>query len=78
MSAMHDAERNRWASILEQQFAPGKGGLHIGEMHETQWHTILAEILDAQNNVFMIAEIDENTRAVLRCRRPSGPLARRH
>lgn len=78
MSVMHDVERAEWTSILEQEFAPADCGLHLGDMHETEWHTILAEFLDAQNNVFMIAEIDEETKAVVRCRRPSGPMVRRH
>lgn len=78
MTATNQIERNQWVSILEQEFAPSECGLHLGEMHETEWHTVLAEFLDAQNNVFMIAEIDEGTRAVLRCRRPSGPMGRRN
>ncbi|MBL8661010.1 MAG: hypothetical protein JNM75_14795 [Rhodospirillales bacterium] len=78
MATVISSERDRWSSILEEQFAPAETGLHLGELRETEWNTIWAEFLDAQNNVFMIAEVDEETRTLLRCRRPSGPAARRN
>jgi hypothetical protein len=76
MSALQDRERSRWIPIFEKHFATAECGLRLGEMHETGWHTILAELIDKKGDVFLLAEVDFDTEELLRCRRPSGCAAR--
>lgn len=76
MPALQDCDRSRWIPIFEKHFATAKCGLRLGEMHETGWHTILAELIDKKGDVFLFAEIDLDTEELLRCRRPSGCAVR--
>lgn len=76
MSALQDRQRSRWIPIFEKHFATAECGLRLGEMQETAWHTILAELIDKKGDVFLLAEVDFDTEELLRCRRPSGAAAR--
>jgi hypothetical protein len=76
MSALQDRERSRWIPIFEKHFATAECGLHFGEMQETGWHTILAELIDKKGDVFLLAEVDFDTEELLRCRRPCACAAR--
>jgi hypothetical protein len=76
MSALQDRERSRWIPIFEKHFATAECGLRLGEMQETGWHTILAELVDKKGEVFLLAEVDFDTEELLRCRRPSAAVAR--
>ncbi len=78
MASTQTTDRDRWASVLQQHFGSSRRGLHLGELHETDWHTIVAELVDIEGNVFLVAEVDPDTEALLRCRRPSGPMVRRN
>jgi hypothetical protein len=75
MPSLCSPERDRWLSVFQRHFA--ETGLQLGEMHETGWQTVMAELLDEQNNVFLLAEVDFDTEELLRCRRPSGAAPRR-
>lgn len=76
MSALQDRDRSRWIPIFEKHFATAECGLRLGEMQETAWHTILAELIDKKGDVFLLAEVDFDTQELLRCRRPSGAAGR--
>lgn len=53
--------------------------LHLGNVAETGWHTLFAEVLDTKGDVYMVVELDPDTLAGIRYRRPSPhPFAHCH
>lgn len=63
--------RNRIAAKLEKQMALSTRHLHLGDVKATSWHTVQAEVMDEQGGVFMLLELDPDTMALIRYRRPS-------